>query len=76
MGRATPVDVDRGLGRLWFDNHVGGQVAADALVATVGTGRIVLGTNFAGWDDTGPHSHGVDAEELAANAVRLLRLDR
>lgn len=75
-GSGDPGDVDRGLRRLWFDNHVGGQVAADALVATVGTDRIVVGTNFAGWDDTGPHTYGVDPEILAGNAVRLLRLDR
>lgn len=73
-GSGDPTDVDRGLRRLWFDNHVGGAVAASALVATVGTERIVLGTNFAGWDDTGPHAHGIDPAVLADNAERLLRL--
>lgn len=71
-----PDEVDRGLRQLWFDNHVGGPVAAHALVATVGTDRIVLGTNFAGWDDDGPHHHGIDPAILEANARRLLRLDR
>jgi aminocarboxymuconate-semialdehyde decarboxylase len=75
-GSGDASDVDRGLRRLWFDNHVGGPVAARALVDTVGTERIVLGTNFAGWDDTGPHRWGVDAAVLEANARRLLRLDR
>lgn len=75
-GSGRAADVDEGLARLWFDNHVGGRTAADALVATVGTDRIVLGTNFAGWDDTGPHTHGIDRDVLAANAARLLRLDR
>lgn len=75
-GSGDPADVDRGLRRLWFDNHVGGQVAADALIATVGTDRLVVGTNFAGWDDTGPHLYSVDPDVLADNAVRLLRLDR
>lgn len=75
-GSGDAAGVDRGLARLWFDNHVGGRVAADALVATVGTDRLVMGTNFAGWDDTGPHDHGVDPGLLSANAWRLLRLDR
>jgi len=74
-GSSVDVDAfDRGLRRLRFDDHVGGPVAAQALVATVGTDRIVLGTNFAGWDDTGPHAHGIDPAVLEANARRLLRL--
>lgn len=73
-GSGDATDVDRGLGRLWFDNHVGGEVAGAALLAAVGPDRLVVGTNFAGWDDTGAHTYGVSARRLQQNAERLLRL--
>ncbi len=66
--------VDRGLASLWFDTHVGSDAALAALVAEVGTDRLLLGTNFAGWDDLGPDPHGVDPDLLDANARRLLAL--
>ncbi len=66
------------LRRLWFDTHVHGRDALDLLVRLVGTDRLVLGTNFAGWDAAGEGAvaevaHLVPA--LSANAARLLRLD-
>lgn len=70
-GTGDPSDVDRALRRLWFDNHTGSEVATAALVAEVGVERLVLGTNFAGWDDTGAHGNGVDPHRLGANAARL-----
>lgn len=75
-GSGDPDDVDRGLARLWFDNHLGDLAAAKLLEARVGTERLVLGTNFAGWDDRGPECFDVDPATLRANAIRLLRLDR
>lgn len=75
-GSGDPDDVDRGLARLWFDNHLGDLAAARLLTDRVGTDRLVLGTNFAGWDDRGPEPFGVDPEILRRNAIGLLRLDR
>ncbi len=61
------------LGRLWYDIHMHDDRALDLLAERVGTGRMVYGTNFAGWDAPDrfepPH---VDAP-LADNARRLLR---
>jgi aminocarboxymuconate-semialdehyde decarboxylase len=73
-GSGDADDLDRGLSRLWFDNHVGDLAAARLLEERVGVERLVLGTNFAGWDDRGPETFGVDAERLTVNARRLLRL--
>lgn len=74
----APGAVDASLARLWWDAHVGGPKALAALLAAFGTGRLVGGTNFAGWDQTLDPSFG-DARLSAtfdANARRLLRLDR
>ena len=73
-GSGDPDDVDRGLARLWFDNHLGDEPAARLLEERVGPDHLVLGTNFAGWDDDGPEALGLDAVVLRANALRLLRL--
>lgn len=64
------------MARLWFDNHLGDAAAARLLEERVGPEHLVLGTNFAGWDDSGPEPFGVDADRLRANAIALLRLDR
>ncbi len=68
-------DFDRGLQRLWWDTHVGGGKALELLIATVGTERLVLGTNLAGWDSPGELVDEVPAElipTLTANARCLL----
>ena len=74
---ASPGQVTEQIGRLWWDAHVGGPRALAALVAAMGTDRIVAGSNLAGWDECLDPSH--DDAELAAtfdaNARRLLRLD-
>lgn len=61
------------LARLWYDIHMHDDRALDLLVERVGTGRLVWGTNFAGWD--APESFKAPAFEapLADNARRLLR---
>ncbi len=74
-GSGNADDLDRGIRRLWFDNHVGDAPSADLLAARVGADRLVLGTNFAGWDDRGPQSFGVGDQQLRDNALRLLRLE-
>ncbi len=58
--------------RLWFDTHVHDALSLELLVARTGPDRLVLGTNFAGWD-SGAADHPADLP-LAANACRLLRL--
>ncbi len=66
------------LARLWWDAHVGGPRALAALRSAFGTGRLVAGTNLAGWDQSADPAWG-DADLAAtmdANARRLLRLDR
>lgn len=73
-GSGRAADVDDTLRRLWFDNHTGSPVALAALTSVVGSERIVLGTNFAGWDDGGPHGHGLDVHDLGANAAELFGL--
>ncbi|MEZ5182291.1 MAG: amidohydrolase family protein [Acidimicrobiales bacterium] len=75
---ARPGALDVRLRRLWWDAHVGGPRALAALVATVGSDRLVGGTNLAGWDqhlDAGVGDAALVAT-LDANARRLLRLDR
>ena len=72
---AAPGAVEELVGRIWWDAHVGGPRALAALIAAVGTGRLVGGTNLAGWDETADPSHG-DADlraALDANARTLLR---
>lgn len=63
------------LRRLWFDSHMDARPALDLLVATVGSNRIVFGTNFGGWDCGGPHARDPFTRSLTDNARRLLRLD-
>jgi aminocarboxymuconate-semialdehyde decarboxylase len=62
--------------RLWFDTHVHDEGALDLLVAHAGTERLVFGTNFSGWDSGASSGPGALGPTLAANAARLLRLDR
>lgn len=65
---------EEALGRLWFDVHVHDSRALRLLAELAGTERLVLGTNFAGWDQGGALDLGELAPTLAANARRLLRL--
>jgi aminocarboxymuconate-semialdehyde decarboxylase len=43
------------------------------LTKVVGTDRLVFGTNFAGWDQSGGGHHGPVDPHFATNARRLLR---
>lgn len=73
---ARPGAIAERLGRLWWDDHVGGAGSLTALVAAFGVDHLVSGTNFAGWDDPGdgPGVGPVPRSVLDANARRLLRL--
>ncbi|MEU8250320.1 amidohydrolase family protein [Nonomuraea sp. NPDC048916] len=65
------------LRRLWLDTHVHSERSLELLVDVVGTGRLVFGTNFAGWDAGGARAAdevGDLMPALSGNAARLLRL--
>ena len=63
------------LARFWLDNHVHDDDVLGLLERHVGAQHIVLGTNFAGWDQ--PRMVNVDdpgTRQMADNARRLLRV--
>lgn len=64
------------LRRLWLDTHVHSQESLALLVDVAGSDRLVLGTNFAGWDSGNEAvTHVGDLlSQVSANATRLLRL--
>jgi aminocarboxymuconate-semialdehyde decarboxylase len=64
------------LRRVWWDAHVGGPRALDALRRAFGSDRVVAGTNLAGWDQSRDPTYADDAlrSTVDANARRLLRL--
>ena len=59
---------------VWFDNHVHQDKSLDLLDSLVGSDRLVLGTNFLGWDQPDRNSLKECPLYLANNAKRLLRL--
>lgn len=61
------------LRRLWFDNHLHDDDAVELLTRRVGADRMVLGTNFAGWDQPDVGHTAELPKQLADNARRLLR---
>ena len=61
------------LKRLWFDNHVHDTRSLALLCDIVGADRLVLGTNFAGWDQPQDLRSDAAPAYLADNARRLLR---
>lgn len=64
------------LRRLWFDDHVHSPAARAMLEEVVGEDRLVLGTNFAGWDQPSGGQAIEVPPALADNARRLLRAGR
>lgn len=60
------------LSRLYYDIHMHDARALDLLVERVGTGRLVYGTNFAGWDAPAHFAPPACNAPLAANARTLL----
>jgi aminocarboxymuconate-semialdehyde decarboxylase len=61
------------LKRLWFDNHVHDPRSLAFLESVVGRDRLLLGTNFAGWDQPAGGTAIAAPLWLADNARRLLR---
>ena len=60
--------------KLWYDSHVHSEDSLQLLEKTVGSDRIVYGTNFAGWDQ--PESYELDARsaQWTANTRNLFRV--
>jgi len=61
--------------KLWFDNHVNDPRVLDFVTNMLGTNHLVLGTNFAGWDQHKVDSNAKWMKLLADNARRLLRIN-
>lgn len=62
--------------RLWFDTHLNSERSVEFFEETVGTERLVYGTNFVGWDAPDIGAGHAPAPYLADNARRLLRAGR
>jgi len=62
------------LRRLWFDNHVHDGDGLAFVEGKVGRDRLVVGTNFAGWDAPADRAEIPTHPDYDANAKRLLRL--
>ena len=62
------------LSKIWFDNHLNNNESLSMLTSIVGDDRLVLGTNFSGWDAPDDLSTHLPPAKLADNARRLLRL--
>jgi aminocarboxymuconate-semialdehyde decarboxylase len=67
---------EESLQQLWFDTHVHDPRVLNWVIDIMGTEKLLLGTNFAGWDQ---HAMTQDIEpdlaaSMAANAKRLLRV--
>ena len=66
---------EESLQKLWFDTHVHDPRVLNWVIDIMGTEKLLLGTNFAGWDQ---HAMTQDvpselATTMADNAKRLLR---
>jgi aminocarboxymuconate-semialdehyde decarboxylase len=67
---------EESLQKLWFDTHVHDPRVLKWVIDIMGTERLLLGTNFAGWDQHAM-THDVDptlAETMSRNAKTLLRI--
>ena len=71
--REDPVDFEPQLAKLWFDHHVHDQRALRLLIEVVGTDRVVVGTNLAGWDAPATADEIGHEPHYDDNARRLLR---
>lgn len=72
--KENPVDFSSGLRSLWFDNHVHDHASLSLLTEKVGSDRLVLGTNLAGWDAPRDPSEIDWSAQCDENARRLLRI--
>lgn len=62
------------LSRLWFDTHVHDARVLAFIADIIGTERLVLGTNFAGWDQHAICAHESKAAAYGNNARSLLHV--
>ena len=68
---------EESLQKLWFDTHVNDPRVLNWIIDIMGTDKLLLGTNFAGWDQHAI-TQDVPAElalKMADNAKRLLRVN-
>ena len=68
----TESDFAADLQKIWFDSHLEVGPAHDLVITTVGSERMVYGTNFGGWDT--PTEVTDFDRSLSSNAMKLLRL--
>lgn len=68
----SPGAFEQRLRRLWYDNHVRSEVSLALLENIVGRDKLVLGTNFAGWDQPATDKKISAPAWLADNARALL----
>ncbi len=68
----TESDFAADLQKIWFDSHLEVGPAHDLVITTVGSERMVYGTNFGGWDT--PKEVTDFDRSLSSNAMKLLRL--
>jgi aminocarboxymuconate-semialdehyde decarboxylase len=74
---AAPIEVDafdHNFAKLWFDVHVHAEGSAELLSQVANTERLVLGTDFGGWDSASVADTMAVDLDLEGNARRLLRL--
>ena len=71
--KITAFEGEEALSRLWFDTHVHDPRVLELVMAVMGRDRLVMGTNFAGWDQHAIGAGGEHQALIAANAKRLLR---
>jgi len=67
---------EESLKKLWFDTHVHDPRVLNWVIEIMGTERLLLGTNFSGWDEHAM-THDIDislTDTMADNAKRLLRV--
>jgi aminocarboxymuconate-semialdehyde decarboxylase len=64
---------EESLSRLWFDTHVHDARVLQLVMEVMGRERLVMGTNFAGWDQHAISAGDEHAPIFADNARRLLR---
>ena len=64
------------LKRIWYDIHVHSDHSMELLKKVVGTERLVLGTNFAGWDQPeNPKNSDQAWSNYEKNVKTLLRVE-
>ena len=66
---------EESLSRLWFDTHVHDARVLALVMEIMGSERLVMGTNFSGWDQHATTDDNGFEALFTANTKRLLRAD-